>query len=249
MENKLKYLIVEDSYKVCQGIKERMDDFQNWEKCPFAHHVDDAVREIKMTKPELIYLDWALKGGSAYDVLYCIENIQEYDPYIIFNTGYQSENPEIPQEIINNYKVDKYLVKPLWENLRNNLSIYLKEAEEKSRRRIAKMKIWITDIEKRKHHINLLDIICIQQHFNNPYHKIIFCINEKSVITKLSWSQFIQTLNNYNIDFFITNSRQHLIIKNYIDYYNRPYVKLINYKHKLEVVKNKLSEFEKWIYN
>ena len=134
MNTDLKYLIIEDSLKVCEGIAERMQPFIKWKACVFAHHVDDAKRIVMIENPRLIFIDWALKGGSAYDVLAHIQNISNYNPYIIFNTGYQSENPEIPQEIINNYKIDKYVVKPLWENLRKNLSTYLQEAEKKSRR-------------------------------------------------------------------------------------------------------------------
>lgn len=248
MELKLKYVVVEDSLKVCNGIKERIDDFPAWDCCGFAHHVEDAVTIIQSNKPTLIFLDWALKGGSAYDVLSCIVNLQQYDPYIIFNTGYQSENPEIPQEIINNYKIDKYLVKPLWENLRLNLPQYLKEAALKNKKPIScKSEIWITDVLKNRHHINLQNVVCVQQHFNKPYYKVLNFNNGASITLRIRWSQINNILQNYGISFFVTNSREHLIIKDYIQSYKRPFVQVRHFKQKIEVVKNKLSAFEKWM--
>lgn len=248
MKPKLKYLVVEDSLKVCNGIKERIDDFPAWECCGFAHHVEDAVTIIQNSKPGLIFLDWALKGGSAYDVLSCIVNLQQYNPYIIFNTGYQSENPEIPQEIINNYKIDKYLVKPLWEKLRLNLPQYLIEAALKNEQPApCKKEMWITDILKNRHHINLQNIVCIQQHFSTAHYKVLHFSDGTSITAKISWLQINKMLEDNSVPFFITNSREHLIIKDYIEGYNRPFVRVRHFRSKIEVVKNKLSAFEKWM--
>ncbi|WP_460687134.1 hypothetical protein [Niabella aquatica] len=248
IKSKLTYMIIEDSLKVCNGIKERMADFTDWECCGFSHHVQDAQTMIQNHKPSLIFLDWALKGGSAYEVLYYVANLQEYAPYIIFNTGYQSENPEIPQEIINNFKIDKYLVKPLWENLRLNLPQYLKEAELKSLYpKQSKEDIWLTDIFKKRHHIIIQDIVCIQQHYNNPYYKIVHLNDHHSIVLKISWLKVSVLLQEYRLCFFVTNSREHIIIKNYIQHYQRPFVQLAHFKHKIEVVKDKLAAFEKWL--
>lgn len=247
MSLKLKYLIVEDSINVCNGIKERVIEFPSWLCCPFAHHVDDALAIIREDSPSLIFMDWSLKGGSAFDVLQFIDNCQNYDPYIIFNTGYQNENPEIPQEVLNNYRIDKYLVKPIWENLRLNLSTYLNEAEYKANyeSRI-KSELWLTDIAKKRYRINLKDLICIVQSYENPYHKELHFINHAVLIMKTSWEKLIDMLAGYNINFFITNKRAHIIIKNHIQNYERPFVRMNN-KLKIEIVREKLCDFEKWL--
>jgi response regulator of citrate/malate metabolism len=248
MEPKLNYLLVEDSLKVCEGIKDRIDDFPDWECCGFAHHVEEALESIRNCRPALVFLDWALKGGSAYEVLSCIKNLPQYEPYIIFNTGYQSENPEIPQEIINNYQIDKYLVKPLWEKLRLNLPQYLKEAALKSKQKKQRNSaVWMTDIFKNSRHINLQNLVCVQQHFENPYFKILHFNDKTSFTIKTQWSNLNELFEQHNLSFFITNSRGHLIIKDYIQSYKRPYVQLNHFKPKIEVVKNKLSAFEKWM--
>ena len=244
---RLKYIIIEDSFGVCKGIQDRMDDFSDWECCGFAHHVEEAGKMILDHQPALIFLDWALKGGSAYDVLYRIACMTTYHPYIIFNTGYQSENPDIPQEIINNYKIDKYLVKPVWENFRQNLHRYLQEARIKASA-VPKLKdLWLTDVFKKRHHIAPDHIVCIQQHFVNPYHKILYLNNGSAIVLKISWPDMRALLKKYNLCFFVTNSRGHIIIKKYILQYQRPFIQLNFFKQKIEVVKDKLAAFEKWL--
>ena len=245
--DQLKYLIVEDSLKVCEGIVERMKTYEKWIACKFAHHVEDAKTICFQQKPELIFMDWALKGGSAFEVLQFIETIPLYNPYIIFTTGYQSENPEIPQEIINNYKVDKYLVKPFWENLRNNLCTYLSEAEHKKGLCKNKKIIWLTDFHKYKIQVEIASLICVCQDFENPYCKTLYFNNTQSISVKLSWNEVIELLESNNVNYFITNSRQHIVIKNFIIGYERPYVRLENYAHKIEIVKDKLHQFEIWL--
>lgn len=242
------YTIVEDSFKVCNGIKKRMDDFPKWECCGFLRHADEAIREIKVCRPQLIFIDWALKGGSAFEVLTGIFSLPAYNPYIIFNTGQQAENPEIPQEIINNYKIDKYLIKPLWENLRLHLPQYLKEAEEKYKQPLKETnEIWLTDINRSHHHIKARSIVCVIQHYENPYFKTLILDNNISLTVRISWPKIIELLETRKVSFFVTNSRGHIIIKEHIRLYTRPYVKLNHFNQKIEIVKNKLSAFEKWI--
>ncbi|MEO7044976.1 MAG: hypothetical protein ABI091_06680 [Ferruginibacter sp.] len=242
------YTIVEDSIKVCNGIKERMDDFPNWKCCGFIHHANDVIKEIERFRPQLIYIDWALKGGSAFEVLSDISSLLEYNPYIIFNTGYQAENPEIPQDIINNYKIDKYLVKPLWENLRLHLPEYLKEAEQRSTHPVQELnRVWLTDITRKHHQVNMNSIVCILQDFENPYFKVIILDDRTSLTLKVSWAKIAELLETYKINSFVTNSREHIIVKGHVQFYKRPYVSLHHFKHKIEVVKNKLAAFEEWM--
>lgn len=244
----LTYSIVEDSLKVCEGIRERMDDFPEWTCCGYLHHQAEAIKVIKEHKPQLIFIDWALKGGSAYEVLAEIMMISDYAPYIIFNTGYQSENPEIPQEIINNFNIDKYLVKPLWENLRLHLKEYLSEAERKSRKAKGKQnEVWMMDVERKKHKIYINSIVCVLQDFENPYSKIFILDNAMTITVKISWNGISKLLEGNGIDYFVTNNREHIVVKNFVKGYKRPFVQLAHLKQRVEVVKNKLCAFEKWL--
>jgi two-component system, LytTR family, response regulator len=246
--NKLTYLVVENAPDVCEGIIRRMDAYTNWQSLGYCVGIKEAVEKIEIEKPNLVYLDWSLNGGSAYEVLQAVQNLPKYNPYIIFNTGFQKDNPEIPQEIINNYKVDKYLVKPLWENLRNNLATYLQEAEEKNRTQKDKSKtIWIEDDNGHKILLDLLKIICIVQHPTEQRCRNIF-LADKEITIPLQWQKIYDLLNANEIDFFITRHRSHLVMKNFIEKFEKPYLRLKGLtSFKIEVVKESCREFEEWL--
>ena len=181
--DKLTYLVVENAPDVCEGIIRRMKNFDRWESLGYCVGVKETIEKIKTTKPHLLYLDWGLNGGSAYEILQEVQNLSGYNPYIIFNTGFQKDNPEIPQEIINKYKVDKYLVKPLWENLRIHLPQYLQEAEEKCLQPLKKESlVWLEDENKSKVLVDLRKLICICQHHTEPRKRNIFLANLKNLM-------------------------------------------------------------------
>lgn len=244
-----KYLVVENVIDVCEGIERRMKPFAQWHSIGYSTGINDAVEKIKTIKPQLIFLDWSLNGGSAFEVLQQVANIPQYDPYIIFNTGYQADNPEIPQEIINNYKIDKYLVKPLWENLRNNLAVYIKEAEGKATATGNKNKpIWLCDSEGAKHPVELCNLICVCQHpTEQRYRNFYFSNKEKPFVTPLKWQECNEMLTANNINFFTTKHRSHLVVKEHIEKYERPFIRLRNFSFKIEVVKESLRAFEHWL--
>lgn len=248
--SKLTYLVVENAPDVCEGIIRRMELYTNWQSIGYCVGVKETIIKIKNEKPQLIFLDWGLNGGSAYEVLQTIQNLTEYNPYIIFNTGFQKDNPEIPQEILNNYKVDKYLVKPLWENLRNNLSTYVQEAEEKNNNQNNKSKtIWIQDDNGHKILLDLNKITCIVQHPTEQRCRNIFLISRESEITiPLQWQKIYEMLKVNEIDFFITKHRYHLVTKKFVEKFEKPFVRLKGMTaFKIDVVKENCKDFEEWL--
>lgn len=247
--DKLTYLVIENAPDVCEGIIRRMDGFEKWESLGYCTGVKEATQKILAIRPHLLYLDWSLNGGSAFEILQQVQNMPDYNPYIIFNTGFQKDNPEIPQEIINNYKVDKYLVKPLWENLRNNLPAYLKEAEEKvNLKSEKKLSAWIEDNNGIMVQMQLNHLTCICQHPNEPRSRI-FYFNPpiKEITLPLQWQKCYDLLESNNIDYFITKSRSHLVVRSSVEKFDRPFVRLKNFPAKIEVVKESLKEFENWL--
>jgi two-component system, LytTR family, response regulator len=247
--NKLRYLVVENAPDVCEGIIRRMNPFDNWETLGYCTGVKEAMEKIQDTKPHLLFLDWGLNGGSAFELLQQIQNTHGYNPYIIFNTGFQKDNPEIPQEIINNYKVDKYLVKPIWENLRNNLPAYLTEAAYKAVSNEEKPKItWLEDEKGVKVAVSLEKIICICQHPAMPRSRIFYFTDKgQEIIAPLQWQKCYDLLDSGNIDYFITKTRSHLVVREYIEKFEKPFVRLKNFPAKIEVVKENLKPFETWL--
>lgn len=248
--DKLTYLVVENAPDVCEGIIRRMNAFEKWHSIGYCMGVKESLEKITGSKPQLIFLDWSLNGGSAFEILQLIQNITDYNPYIIFNTGFQKDNPEIPQEIINNYTVDKYLVKPLWENLRNNLPTYLAEAEEKVTQQIPKSKcIWVADDNGTTVLLDLTKIICICQHPTDQRSRnIYFTNNDKQISITLQWQKCYDLLRQHEIDFFVTKSRSHLVVKNYVEKFEKPFVRMQGLKvFKIEVVKESIKDFERWL--
>jgi two-component system, LytTR family, response regulator len=249
---KFTFLVVENAPDVCEGIIRRMQPYTKWQSLGYCVGVKEAVEKIASNKPHLLYLDWSLNGGSAFEILQQIQNLPSYNPYIIFNTGFQKDNPEIPQEIINTYSVDKYLVKPLWENLRNNLSQYLQEAEEKCIQFFKKESlVWIEDDNKSKVLVDLAKIICICQHPTEPRCRNIYLLaKEKEITIPLQWQKLYDLLTQNEIEFFITKNRSHLVIKNFVEKFEKPFVRLRGLTaFKIDVVKESTKDFEQWLLN
>ncbi len=248
-DNVYTFLVIENAPDVCEGIIRRMAKFSNWLSLGYCTGIKDSVATIKREKPHLLFLDWGLNGGSAYEVLQTVQNIHGYDPYIIFNTGFQKDNPEIPQEITNNYKVDKYLVKPFWENLRNHLPVYLQEAAEKA---TAKEKtgagIWITDTSGNKVLISLNKLICICQHPSQPRTRIFYIDNHtKEIHVPLQWNKCYELLQQNRVEYFVAKSRSYLVVQTYVEKFEKPFIRLRNFPAKFEVVKENIKLFEKWL--
>lgn len=243
------YLILENVVEVCEGIIERMKKFPNWKSIGFCIDVYNAIEKIKKYRPQLIFMDWDLNGGSAYEVLEHIQNLKNYNPYIIFNTGFQSDNPEIPEEITNRYNVDIYLVKPYWDKLRKNLINYLKEAEIKFQMSGTKsLEVWVRDVNNRKMKLPIDKIVCVIKNPNNSRRKDFFIsIAAYPITLKMNWQDCYELLKNHKIEFYITNKKEHLVIKQFVENYKRPYVRLKNFSSKLEVVKERIPGFTRWI--
>lgn len=248
-EEKLKYFVIENAPDVCEGIIRRMEKFHNWKSIGYCTGVKESLACIPVARPHLIFLDWGLNGGSAYEILQSIQNLPGYSPYIIFNTGFQRDNPEIPQEIINKYRVDKYLVKPFWENLRHNLPVYLEEAEARARSGVGKPRtVWIEEQSGNRSAINLEKLICICQHPLQPRTRQFFLFGlNREFHVPLQWQKCYELLRSYQIDFFITKNRSHLVVKTYIEKYEKPYIRLRGFPAKIEIVKENIRAFEDWL--
>ena len=237
-----KYFIIEDDQAVWENIKRRMLHISNWEFSGATDCCMEAVNLIKNQKPHLIFLDWSIKNGNAYEILDFIKSINAYSPYVIFFTGYQSEHPEIPQEIINNYPVvKKYLIKPIYENLSKNLCQYVKEAENQFNKKTTY--IIVENEHKHKYKIDTNDILAIIQCEINPRNKNIYLINNTSITIKSTMEEIINIANDYKINYFVTNKRKSIINKTHITKLLKPYVYL-NDNFKVEVSRDNWKNLE-----
>lgn len=242
-------MIIENIPSVCEGIEQRMQSFPAWELSGSFANIHAAITQITEKKPDLLFMDWGLSGGSAFEILHKTQNIADYDPYIIFNTGFQADNPEIPEKLINEFKVDKYLVKPIWENLRLHLAEYLKEAVIKAERKRNKKEVWVRDIHGLQQKVDLTLLVCICQHPNLPRARNMYLLNHiNEFTTHLQWQYVMDLLQQADIDYFVTKHRSHLVVKSHIQRYERPFIWLNGLSQfKLDVTKESIKTFEQWL--
>jgi len=226
---KFNYLVIEDDTNVWANIKRRMDKFEEWGAIGFTSEIDDSFEKILNAKPQLIFSDWSIRGGNAFQILDFIKSIEDYHPYIIIFTGYQSEHPEIPQEILNNYPmVKKYLVKPIYENLTENLSNYITEAKDQYLLKLQKTPILIENELHQKIKIIPANSIAILQCELNPRRKVLYLKNNEKVYLKQTWDSIIEFLNFYKIEYFTCHNRKSIINKSSIIKISKPYIWLEN---------------------
>lgn len=241
LKSNFSYIVVEDDLHANQSIVKRMNKFENWNCIGSETILNDAILKIEVKKPNLLFLDWEVIGGNTFTLLEKIKNIENYKPYIIYFTGYQNDNPQIPVDIVNKYKVNKYLVKPIFEDLTENLSSYIEEAENQLKHQ--NKELWITTIEKQKLKIDANQIVCISQSRANPRNKIIHCSNHDIFEFKASWEICEMIALKYGINFLFANARDTLVNINYISKIQKPYIWL-NQSIKVEVTKDRWKILE-----
>jgi two-component system, LytTR family, response regulator len=250
MLEKLSYAIVEDSQDARQGIIKRMEVFTNWQLIGQYEGVTFAKKGIAENKPALLFLDWKIMGGSAYEILQHIQTIPNYKPYIIFNTAYTKDNPEIAEEMINHYKVDKYLVKPIFPKLTERLNEYLQEAWAKYKSLQTNDKnYWLKDDAKNKYLVDFAQLIFIYQHPMHSRKRNFYFANKTNPITvQLTWFKCVELLNQFAINYFVSNAKAHIICKKYLVEYTKP-VAVFDTTHdinKVEITAERIKEFEEW---
>jgi two-component system, LytTR family, response regulator len=237
------YIVVEDEMEVCKQIQIRMNKFPNWECLGLIPFYAEALNLIHQKKPNLLFLDYSIRGGNTFSLLDEIYKMENYEPYIIFFTAFQSDNPEIPEEAINNHKVNKYLIKPIFEKLTLYLEEYLLEAEKWIIHH-EKIDFWIETILKQKIKINPQEIVCIVQSETNSRNKLIRTSNNDVYEIRASWDLCEKMAHKYNVDYCFANARDSLINKKFITKLQKPKVWLNN-QFWVEVTKDKWKEVEK----
>lgn len=219
-KSKLNYLVIEDELNVCENIAHRMKKFENWNCLGLISFYDEALAVILAKRPDLIFLDFSIRGGNSFDLLDQIKEMVEYQPYIIFFTAYLQDKPEIAEDAINTYKVNKYINKPIFNKLTECLETYLTEAETWSHEH-TKNELWIETVDHVKIKLCPKEIYCFSQSAVSSRHKIIHTISNNFEI-KASWSECENIAKQNQLDYFFANSRESMVIRNYITKIQKP---------------------------
>lgn len=125
----------------------------------------------------------------------------------------------------------------------------MKEAEAKASGHCAKeSRVWLKDVSGDYRQVDIQSIICIIQHHHLPRCKRLFTIGSNIPLDiPLVWAKCIEILEEHNINYFIPKNRESLVVKKYIQSFERPYIRLFNFPLKVEVVKENTREFEAWL--
>lgn len=267
--NNFTFIVVDDDEDVCNGIIEKMKSHLNWTSIGHAQNPRKTITLIEHHYPDLIFLDWDLMGGNAFEVLDFLKLKADYQPYIIFNTAHFKQNMEISEKVVNEYKIDKLLCigKPIFGELFEKIDELVLDAEQKIHEtNTAKYNnyIWFDCLEENKDiynsHIkynkirklkNVNEIIAIGIPEDNSRLRYIYFKDEiKPMIIKSNWDWCCQLLDKYKIDYFITNIRESLVIRNFITEIKFPIIKISGINIGFKIVQDKKNDFEKWLnYN
>lgn len=241
-KSKYSYLVVEDDLEVCQDIKDRMETYENWCCIGLIPSFDEALKSIFKEKPKMLFLDYAIRGGNTFDLLDEIKSIENYNPFIIYFTGYGADNLSISEQVNNIYKVNIFLNKPIQEKFTKDLSFYLEEAQKWIVLN-EKRELWLQTIDKIKVKIEPGKIICINQPENNPRYKTIRTIDNQIYDIKASWDDCEKMAKEYSISFCYTKARDTIVIKKFITKIQKPNIWL-NDHIKITVSKERWKDLE-----
>lgn len=264
--NRFTFIVVDDDVEVCNGIIQKMKSHLNWTAVGHAQSPKKTIALIEQHYPNLIFLDWDLMGGNAFEVLDFLKLKTEYKPYIIFNTAHFKANIEISEKVVNEYKIDKLLCigKPIFGELFEKIDALVIDAEQKIRSKNSTEYLnnfWFDCLEEKTDihssidkHIKIRKRMCVNDimaieipNNNNRLKKIHFKNESKPIIIKATWDWCCQLLEKHNVDYFITNYRESLIIRNYITEINLPVIKIQGINTGFKIVQDKKSDFETWL--
>jgi two-component system LytT family response regulator len=103
-KNQLRTLIIDDEWLIRLELRHMLSQYPNVDIVGEAANLTEAVQAVKETKPDLVFLDIQMPGGSGFDFLEQVEGNFK----IVFVTAYMQHFPRAKQ-----FQAIDYLVKPI----------------------------------------------------------------------------------------------------------------------------------------
>jgi two-component system, LytTR family, response regulator len=105
-KRKIRSVVIEDERRARETLVKLLTKYcHEVEVVGESDSVNGAIEIIKQTKPELVFLDIELIGGTGFDVL---EHLKPYDFSIVFTTAYEKYGEKTKQ-----YSNSVMMFKPL----------------------------------------------------------------------------------------------------------------------------------------
>ncbi|MEZ5046077.1 MAG: hypothetical protein R2831_03705 [Chitinophagaceae bacterium] len=253
LKTKPSYIIIEDipeiAEKTRQIISEMNDD---WEFLGVEGWLEPAQHAVLTKKPDIIYLDYEINGGYTFEIIDAIMELDSYKPFIIFNTSFMAQKPQIAESLSNKYKnyIGLFFNK---KNLFQQLKIEMPRIREDVLRQLKPAEIQLEEFFpkdiycKQIHNVCPQDIVHVSIFDASKRSKSIFLNNGSNIIVKKSFSFFSDLFKFYDINFFFTNKKFSMVNKSHIVKYNRPFVYFKHPIKKVEVARENVIEFERWL--
>ncbi len=111
-------------------------------------------------------------------------------------------------------------------------------------------KLWLEDENKVKHLVDFDQLMFIQQSPVHSRKRIFYFENlQEGVTVALQWIKCLEYLHKYDLDYFVTNSKAHIVVRKYVIGFDKPIVilKPVNIINKLEVTAERIKPFEAWL--
>lgn len=246
----LTYAIIEDIPDVATRLQHEMQRYAHWHCAGMATSVSQARQLIATERPALIFCDWDLIGGSGFEVLQHAAGLAAYHPFVVFNTGFQSDHPEIAEALVNEYRPDAFINKPYWKKLTEQLPTLLLQAAHKYEQQAqsANHAWWLHAADGRRHPVLAPDIICIVQDPAHPRHKLIYTLaHQQGLACTLTWPEAEERMRAAGVDYFVANKRQAIITRPFLLQTEGCYIYLRHLPFKIELVKERQKPFEEWL--
>lgn len=244
-----RYVVVEDIDDVAARLVHQMNAFAEWQCAGTAGSVRKASQLIETARPQLIFCDWDLIGGSGFEVLRHIGLLKGYRPFVVFNTGFQSDHPEIAEELINTYKVDAFINKPYWQKLLEQLPIIIEHALLKAQQPgEVTGQAWLRTASGEIIKVNTALITAVVQCPKDPRQKLVYMYEQSTPWeVVLTWKAAEDLIKMNSSDYFAIHKRSAIISRHYIQRYKVPHVWVGKPPLRLEVVRDNIKAFETWM--
>lgn len=186
-DQQLSVIIVEDELHSRESLRNLLRDYcKGTEVVSLCDNIDDGLREIQIKKPDLLFLDIEMPGGTGFDLL---EQLRRFDFEVIFTTAFE----HYALKAIKFSALD-YLLKPIdVDELMEAVEKVMQKKEQEKEN--LKLRSLLENFNKSKtdHTITLataegLEFICVSDIFyceaSGSYTKFHLTNNNKLLVSK-----------------------------------------------------------------
>jgi two-component system LytT family response regulator len=175
-------MVIDDERLARAEVKRALADYPEFEMAGEAKNISEAKEQIEAKKPDLIFLDIQMPGGSGFDLLESLETV----PTVVFTTAFDTYAVQAFEK-----EALDYLVKPLRKERFAKTIERIRKKLSGDAALSCKRQIFIKD-GNRCHLVNLSELYLVESLDN--YARLYF--GNKTTCIKRSLNQMEKTLDS-----------------------------------------------------